>query len=471
MGVKTLRSATAAGLTALLASCASYHPAPISPAQTASVLESRTLADPRLAAFLRSTAPGKTGQDPVWDLETLTLTAVYFHPDLKVADAKLATARAGVITARERPNPTLDLSGLINSTSPPLTVGFAVNLLLETFGKRGYRTEQARELAEAARYDIATTTWQVRGGVRNALLDLWAAQRRIAFSQSRLEMETQLVGLLERRLAVGEASGLDVARERVNRDQYAVAVSDAERAAATARAQLATAVGVAAQALEGVPIDLSAVDDPPRLAGDIGQGELRRQALTGRADVRSSLAQYGATQSALQLAIAGQYPNITLSPGYSYDQGDNKFGLSSPGLPLPVFNQNQGPIAEAAARRKQAAASFTALQAQIIGAIDTAAVAYRTAGRSVATTTTLLEAQQRRQARTAALFRAGQIDRPTLLTGALEVGAIQLSNVDAAVAQRQALGQLEDALRQPLLDPQAKPLTALARPADAESPR
>ena len=95
----------------------------------------------------------------------------------------------------------------------------------------------------------------------------------------------------------------------------------------------------------------------------ISQGELRRRALTGRGDVQSSLAQYAATQAALQLAIANQYPNLTLSPGYSYDQGNNKFGFASPGLELPIFNQHQGPIAQAVAHRKQAAASFTALQA------------------------------------------------------------------------------------------------------------
>ncbi|MHB8530124.1 MAG: TolC family protein, partial [Caulobacteraceae bacterium] len=158
----------------------------------------------------------------------------------------------------------------------------------------------------------------------------------------------------------------------------------------------------------------------------------------------------------------------TLSPGYSHGEAGNSFGLASPGLELPIFNQHQGPIAEAVARRKEAAANFTALQARIIGAIDTAAVAYQTATRGVATTTALLDSQERRQARTAALFRAGQIDRPTLLTGALEVSAVQLSNVDAALVQRQALGELEDALQQPLFDPQAAPLTDLAPRSAAE---
>lgn len=447
--------------TALLAGCVTDRPEPISPARTAATLETRSLGAARLDVFLRSATPIPTTAR-VWNIETLTLAAVYFHPDLEVAYARLAVARAAIVTARQRPNPTLSLSALYDSP-PPLTIGFALDFLLETFGKRGARTAQAKALADAARHDVATAAWQVRGGVRTALIDLWAAQRRAEFGRSRLQLEAQLVGLLERRLALGEASALDVARERINRDQFTIAVRDADSAASTARARLATAIGVPARALDGVVIDLTAFDMPPNLDAHIGEGELRGRALTGRTDVRASLAQYAAAQSALGLALAGRYPNIALAPGYTYDQGVHKIGLSGLSLELPIFNRNQGPIAEAVARRAQAAASFTALQAQIIGAIDTAAVAYRTAGQAVTTTTALLDAQQRRQARTAKLFAAGQIDRPTLLTGSLEVGAIQLSTIDAAIAQRQALGAIEDALQQPLFDPRSTSPTDLVR--------
>ncbi len=447
--------------TALLTGCVTDRPEPISPARTAAALETRSLGDARLDVFLRSAARIPTSAR-VWNIETLTLAAVYFHPDLEVAYARLAVQRAAVITARQRPNPTLSLSALYDSP-PPLTIGFALDFLLETFGKRGARTAQAQALADAARHDVATAAWQVRGGVRSALLDLWAARRRAEFGRSRLQLEAQLVGLLERRLALGEASALDVARERINRDQFTIAVRDADSAASTARARLATAIGVPARALDGVVIDLTAFDATPNLDPHVGEGELRGRALTGRTDVQASLAQYAAAQSALRLALAGRYPNIALAPGYTYDQGVHKIGLSGLSLELPIFNRNQGPIAEAVARRAQAAASFTALQAQIIGAIDSAAVVYRTAGQAVATTTALLDAQQRRQASTAKLFAAGEIDRPTQLTGSLEVGAIQLSTIDSALAQRQAVGAIEDALQQPLFDPQSTSPTDLVR--------
>ena len=441
------------------AACATYRPEPVAPAQTAAAIEARTLRDPRLLAFIEAAQP-RHSQDSSWNLDTLTLASLYFHPDLDIAYAKLSVAQAAIRTAAQRPNPTFSLTPQFNTTtmSPsPWTVGGVVNLLLELFGKRTQRTEQATLLAEAARSDVATAAWQVRGRVRSSLLDLWAAQQNVTLSQQRLELQDQLVGFLERRLALGEASGLDVARERVNRDQFTLAVKDAQRDAADARATLATAVGVPLRALEGVDIDVSAVADaiaPP--PASIGQ--FRQIALTRRSDVASSLQQYEATQAGLRLQIANQFPNLTLGPGYTYDQGDNKFSLGLT-VDLPIFNQNQAPIVEAAARRRQAAATFEALQAQIIGQIDRAWTAYGTTSRSLGAADSLLSEQARRQERTSDLFRAGQIDHVTLLAGELEVAATRLSRLQTVVSQRRALGQIEDALQQPIFAP-ATPIPA-----------
>ena len=446
--------ALAASLSMLSAACATYRAEPIAPQQTAAALDARTFNDPRLMAFIDATAPRQPQPASTWNLETLTLAALYFHPDLEIAYAKLSVAEAAIRTAAQIPNPTFNLTPQFNATSAnptAWTVGTAINLLLELFGKRAARTEQARALAEAARFDLATAAWQVRGRVRSALLDFWAAQQNVALSQQRLELQNQLVGFLERRLAVGEASGLDVARERVNQDQFALAVQDARRDSADARAVLATAVGVPLQALDGVDPDLGAVTGavapPPATIG-----LLRREALTRRSDITSSLRQYQAAQAALKLQIANQYPNLTLGPGYSYDQGDSKFSLAAT-IDLPIFNQNQGQIAEAAARRRQAAANFMGLQAQIIGQVDRARTAYGSTTQSLAVADALLAQQGGRQGRTRDLFRAGQIDHVTLLAGDLEVATTKISRLQALVSQRRALGQIEDALQQPIFVP------------------
>ncbi|HVC52602.1 MAG TPA: TolC family protein [Stellaceae bacterium] len=465
----------AAASVALLYGCAGYQPKPLSPADNARRLDSRTLADPRLRHFVRATLDPQAAPAPApgWNLTTLTLAALYFHPDIRIAQAKLAGAEAAVITARERPNPVLNLTNIVSTAavagaiSPgaaPVTVGPVIDLVLETAGKRAARTARAKHLAAAARWDIATAEWQVRAGVRDALLDLWAAQRGVALLRRQLALQDQLVLLLDHRFAQGAASGLDVSRERIDRARVTLALGDLDRKAAEARVALATAIGIPARGLDGIAPNLAGFDHPPAIAATAELQAWRRRALTGRSDVQASLADYDATQSALRLAVAGQYPNITLGPGYNYDLGVNRYILNLGGT-LPVFHQNRGPIAEALAQRGAAAAAFTALQARIIGAIDAAETAYRKASESLAATDALLADETRRAQRVDAAFRAGQVDRPTLVAAQLAVATTALSRLDAVVGERRALGALEDALQRPLFEPGA----ALPPPSELSS--
>lgn len=149
----------------LAASCASYKPEPISATDSAAALESRTLDDLRLRQFIEFAVPREDASDTAaaWDLGKLTLAALYYHPDLDIARAKLAAARAGVVTAKQIPNPSLGLSLTYNSsvTMPtPWTIGPMINFIIETFGRREYRTAQAQALSQAAREDLATAGWQ-----------------------------------------------------------------------------------------------------------------------------------------------------------------------------------------------------------------------------------------------------------------------------------------------------------------------
>ena len=456
-----LRVFTIASIALLASGCASVPSPPLLPAVSAAALDARSLDDPRLAAFL--TASGVTATSPAepWDLRRLTLVAVYYHPDIEIADARLSAAQAAIRTAAQRPNPVFNLTPQFNATNvnpTAWTVGTAINLLLELFGKREARTDEAKALAEAARFDVDSASWQVRGRVRSAMLTLWSAERHAELVAQRRDLQIELTGFLERRLTVGEASSLDVGRERAARDAAVLAVSDAARDVADARVVLATAIGIPARALGSIRLDYTAITaTPDPTLTDIPR--LRRAALTSRGDVQASLARYAAAQAGLKLQLANRVPNLSIGPGYQYDQGDSKFSLSIQS-DLPISNANGGPIGEADARRREAAASFIALQAQIIGDIDRAVAACNSSNQSLGAAEVLARQQGDRKARNARIFRAGAIDHVTLLTGDIEYAAGQDARLQALVVQRSALGQLEDALRIPIFAP-ALPATSV----------
>ena len=102
-------------LTAFSAGCAKvqpYQPAPIVPAASAQRLEARRLTDPALERFLASNLGRPVTPWPMqrWDLRTLTLAALYFNPQMKIARDQVAVAKGAIITAGEKPNPTLSIT-------------------------------------------------------------------------------------------------------------------------------------------------------------------------------------------------------------------------------------------------------------------------------------------------------------------------------------------------------------------------
>jgi cobalt-zinc-cadmium efflux system outer membrane protein len=461
-----------------VSACAHYVPEPVSAPTNAARLQARSLHDARLRRFLTATLPPqrtRDGPNANWNLATLTLAALYFHPDLDVARSRVAVARAAIGTAGQRPNPTLNLSPFYNLSiahPTPWTIGSIVEFVIETAGKRSARQQQARSIAESARFDFASSGWQVRAHVRTALLELWAAQRRHDLARQRLALQNQLVTLLQQRFAAGEASSLDLTRERINQAQIALSERQLNGARGEARAELAAAIGVPDTALEHVAIEFTEFEGTASVCRRaVSSMEFRRRALVGRADVMSSLAEYQAAEAALKLQIANQYPNLSIGPGYNWGAIETNTISNQIGMPisleLPLLNHNQGPVAEALAKRREAASRFNAVQAHALGEIDAAVAACHSAQASLATAQSLLAGAQAHRHQVERAFRAGEVDRPTLVNAGLEALSVESSHFDTLLAERRAAGALEDALQKPLFDPALLPTEQLSNPREA----
>jgi len=436
-----------------LAGCARFEPRPISAADSAAKLEGRTLEDAALKAFLEKGLKRELSEWPAtkWDFEMLTLAALYYHPSLEVARAQWAVAQGGEKTAGQRPNPTLNVTPGYDTTKsalPPwIPLGY-LDLPIETMGKRRYRRAKAAELSEAAKLNILTVAWQVRSELRASLVDFLGAGQRAALLEKQLLLQEQAVGLLEQRLKAGAISSSEVMLERVALEKTRLDLADAERLRAEAQARVAEAVGIPLGALQSVEV-ASELPEPTAKADELISAELRRRALQSRPDILTALAEYAASQAALQLEIAKQYPDVHLSPGYQYDQGDNKWSLGIT-FELPVLNQNQGPIAEAAARRTEAAARFNALQAKVLGQIERAVAVYQASEKNLSTLEALGAAQAKQREAVAAQLKAGAADQLDLANAQIEFGAAELVRVDGRVKIQQAMGALEDAMQRPV---------------------
>jgi outer membrane protein TolC len=382
------------------------------------------------------------------------MAAFYYHPSLEVARAEWAVAQGGIKTAAERPNPSVTVvpsydNGISGSFSPWLPL-INFDVPLETAGKRRRRMEQAQFLSQSARFDIATTAWEVRSALRVSLLDFVAARQRAELLGRQDALQREIIQRLESQAQAGAIGREEITVARVSLAKLAVELGNARSDEAQARARVAESIGMPASALDGVSLDFDLAH--AHGAADLTSAAVRRMALRGRSDILAALADYAASQSALQLEIAKQYPDVHLSPGYQWNQGSENDNLWQLGLTvdLPVLNQNQGPIAEAEARRAAAAAKFVALQARIIGEIDRVTALYEASRTNLAALESLAAAQQAQYETVQAQFQAGAVDRLDLLNSELEFSATKVGELDAQAKLQQAIGSLEDAVQRPI---------------------
>jgi len=442
-----------AALAVLLTGCAHYEARPLAPAQTAAALEARSLTSSELRIFLTTNVGRDLGEWPPkeWDFETLTWVAFHYHPSLDVARAQWDVARGGIKTAAGRPNPTVSATPGYNFSAAsgvsPWFPGINVDLPVETAGKRGKRILQSELLAEAAHQNVFTAAWQVRAELRRAVLEFAAVERRASSLREQTMIQRRIADLLEKRRQAGAISTVELSSTRVSLAKAEAEAGDAERQMAAARARLSQSLGVPLAALDG-----QRIGDPfAAMAQELSPSDLvaaRRHCLQSRPDVLASLAAYEASQAELQLEIAKQYPDVHLGSGYQWDQGESKWNLAV-SLELPLFNRNQGPIAEADAKRRAAAAQFVATQARVVAELD-AALAERTAARGQIAGLEKINAELKKQADLVHdQLSAGSADQLEDAAAQLELGLGRLALLDAQTKAALAAGRLEDALQVP----------------------
>jgi len=458
-GLRWLRPADRCGRAAIalavlgLSGCAHFEARPLSPQDSAASIEERSLGAEPLRSFLEANHASAPGPLDSWNLKQLTLAAFYYQPALAEARAQLLAIQAAEKSAGARPNPSLSLtpgydSGIPGSSSPWI-VPLSFDVPVETGGKRGYRQEQARHATEAARWAVAGAVWQARSRVRAALLGLYAGNETESVLAREEEAQRRTIRLLEGQLGAGLISNYEISQARITLEGTRLARQQAAAQCRQARVQLAGALGVPAKALDGCRFSFA---DFEGLPGELTPPEVRRDALLDRADVRGALADYAASQSALQLEIAKQYPDVHLGPGYSWNSGsagDSEWALGAT-LTLPILNRNEGPIAEAKARREAAAVHFLAVQSQALNEIDAALAAYSGAQQQLAAAGALQESLRSRLDSLTAQVRAGDGEPLAVATAQAEAEAGAQSRLDALIMAHQALGQLEDAVQSPL---------------------
>lgn len=409
--------------------CVSYQAAPVDLATSAGTIEARTVPAP----------PGGT----LGYLDALDLT-LQRAPAVLQARAAYGSSVAAARTARVRPAMTLTLTAEYSrqaDPNKPWLYGGVLDLPLDR--ARGARIDSADLAILKARYDLIDAVWATRTALRRALFDRAVAEEDLAISDRQIALRQQRLAVFEHRVALGEDArpvALTAATElSLSRQRRTLATAALVRAQASIAAQL----GVTVEALGDLQI---ATPQAARPAAEVVP-TLRRDAAVGRADVLKTLIDYDIAEQALRTAVAGQYPQITLGPGYTWERGITKLPFNL-GLVLPPTDLNRAAINEAEVKRAEAGAALEAAQAKVFAEVDAAASALSGADRQAAR----IEAEDRPLALRARTLMAravalGENDRADALAAEASVLDVDLSAIDVRRQQATALADFEAATR------------------------
>ena len=438
------------------AACAHYQAKPLEPRLSAQQFAERRLSDPRLRDDIGRLSPQAMPAWPpsAWNRGQLLAVALLRNPELSVAQAQVKAVLAHETTAAQAANPELTLQSEYARHDPhPWLYGISLGWLLRSSERRGLDIALAHVDTVNAHFKLMDQTWAVRRALAAALSDAEGARRRLTLLDRLATAQDRLVALETQRIQGGEdppSELVDSQRARIDVEQQ-----QAEQRAigAVSQAAAAKALGLPPQALDGIEFSWPDWGEPPPL-DDMALRTQREQALLSRADLGIALGEYAAAETRLHQAVARQYPQLVLEPGYYWDHGIAKFPFNV-GFTLPL-NRNRGEIAEAHADRELAGERMLALQAGMYGEITAAERAEELARAGVDVAERQLQAARKQEQQSELSLRLGAADSLERTGAAIVATRAELEVLQLRAVLQISRNGLEDVLHAPLSGPEVE---------------
>ena len=308
------------------------------------------------------------GREPVSLLQVLDSVAARY-PSLEAARARVRAARGSRSTAGTLGNPILmyqvDNQPLPGRAAPPMDreIMLTATLPLEPLYQRWSRVSGANAEVRAAEADAQADRQRIELDATRAFYRMARAQVALAAARDLTAWLDSVVAYNRSRVKEGVAAEADLIRSELERDRAEADATMQEADLARARAELSVFL-----AEEAGPFAVVALDAPLALP-DV--------ALAGRArpDIRAARERVAAAGAGMTTERTNLIRQLGITVCTKRTSGTTSL-IAGVSMPFPLFDQNRGAIARAAAEREAATFELAAQErigrAEIEGAAESA---------------------------------------------------------------------------------------------------
>ena len=278
-----------------------------------------------------------------WNLADLEEMALANNPSLAQSQARVEAARGNWVQVGLKPNPVIGyLANEIGNEGRAGQQGAFISQQFITAGKLDLNRQVAGQEISRAEQQFAAQRFRVLNDVRSAYYRSLLAQKRVNIAQQLTQVSDEVVRRAEALLKNKEGSRVHALQARTEADTVKLVLANAENQRLVAWRQLATVVGMS--------------DLPPKtLTGDPEKGLPERtwessldRLLLESPEMSVALTNVERAKWVLNRACAGRYPNVTGQLAVQHDDATGDVVTSvQVGVPLQIFNRNQGNIYKA----------------------------------------------------------------------------------------------------------------------------
>jgi cobalt-zinc-cadmium efflux system outer membrane protein len=323
-----------------------------------------------------SSAPGEFATS--WSLASLESTALANNPSIRQASSSAHKAIGFREQVGKRPNPMVGYNGtqIADRGTDQHTVFVEQQIVLGD--KLSRNQEVLNQEVESQLWEVEAQRYRVLTDVRQRYYEALAAQRRLALTKEFHVIAQKGVDVAKARREAKEGSTPEVLQAEIQLNQVEIQRRQAEASFRGAWKQLMAVTGLPGTfpgALEG--------DLPSQVTVDDWQ-LVTSQTLAASPELQAAQARVSRARANIGRQEVQAIPNLTFMLAGGVDRGTNSGMINTQvGLPLPIYNRNEGNISAAQAEFSRACEEVRRLELSIESRIAQAGQEYESAAAAV----------------------------------------------------------------------------------------